>query len=115
MASARIGVDIGGTFTDLVLLDDNGDIAFTKVSSTPAAPEEAVLTGVERILEQARLRTSDVVEVLHGTTVGSNTLLQKVGAKCGLITPKGFRDVLEIGRVRTPTMFDLSWDKPVPL
>jgi N-methylhydantoinase A len=115
MASARIGVDIGGTFTDLVLLDDNGDIAFTKVSSTPAAPEEAVLTGVERILEQARLRTSDVVEVLHGTTVGSNTLLQKVGAKCGLITTKGFRDVLEIGRVRTPTMFDLSWDKPVPL
>ena len=86
MASARIGVDIGGTFTDLVLLDDNGDIAFTKVSSTPAAPEEAVLTGVERILEQARLRTSDVVEVLHGTTVGSNTLLQKVGAKCGLAT-----------------------------
>ncbi|PFH29200.1 hydantoinase/oxoprolinase family protein [Burkholderia sp. JKS000303] len=115
MASARIGVDIGGTFTDLVLLDDKGYVTFTKVSSTPAAPEEAVLTGVERILEQAGLETSDVTEVLHGTTVGSNTMLQKVGAKCGLITTKGFRDVLEIGRVRTPTMFDLSWDKPVPL
>ncbi|PRE44704.1 hydantoinase/oxoprolinase family protein [Burkholderia multivorans] len=115
MASARIGVDIGGTFTDLVLLDDKGYVTFTKVSSTPAAPEEAVLTGVERILEQAGLKTSDVTEVLHGTTVGSNTMLQKVGAKCGLITTKGFRDVLEIGRVRTPTMFDLSWDKPVPL
>lgn len=115
MASARIGVDIGGTFTDLVLLDDEGQVTFTKVSSTPAAPEEAVLTGVARILEQAGLATSDVTEVLHGTTVGSNTMLQKVGAKCGLITTRGFRDVLEIGRVRTPTMFDLSWDKPVPL
>ncbi|GAB3629781.1 hydantoin utilization protein A [Pandoraea terrae] len=115
MASARIGVDIGGTFTDLVLLDDKGQVAFTKVSSTPAAPEEAVLTGVERILKQAGLKTDDVTEILHGTTVGSNTMLQKVGAKCGLITTKGFRDVLEIGRVRTPTMFDLTWDKPVPL
>jgi N-methylhydantoinase A len=115
MASARIGVDIGGTFTDLVLLDDKGYVTFTKVSSTPAAPEEAVLTGVQRILEQSGMKTSDVTEVLHGTTVGSNTMLQKVGAKCGLITTKGFRDVLEIGRVRTPTMFDLSWDKPVPL
>ncbi|WP_233857612.1 hydantoinase/oxoprolinase family protein [Paraburkholderia sp. HD33-4] len=115
MASARIGVDIGGTFTDLVLLDDKGNVHFTKVSSTPKAPEEAVLTGVERILEQSGLATADVKEVLHGTTVGSNTMLQKVGAKCGLITTKGFRDVLEIGRVRTPTMFDLSWDKPVPL
>lgn len=115
MANARIGVDIGGTFTDLVLLDDNGQVTFTKVSSTPAAPEEAVLTGVQRILEQAGLHTRDVCEVLHGTTVGSNTMLQKVGAKCGLLTTRGFRDVLEIGRVRTPTMFDLSWDKPVPL
>ncbi|WP_321812731.1 MULTISPECIES: hydantoinase/oxoprolinase family protein [unclassified Burkholderia] len=115
MASARIGVDIGGTFTDLVLLDDNGQVAFTKVSSTPAAPEEAVLTGIDRILDQAGLKTSDVAEVLHGTTVGSNTMLQKVGAKCGLITTKGFRDVLEIGRVRTPSMFDLTWDKPIPL
>jgi N-methylhydantoinase A len=99
----------------LVLLDDKGYVTFTKVSSTPAAPEEAVLTGVKRILEQAGLQTRDVTEVLHGTTVGSNTMLQKVGAKCGLITTKGFRDVLEIGRVRTPTMFDLTWDKPVPL
>ncbi|WP_321878052.1 hydantoinase/oxoprolinase family protein [Paraburkholderia bannensis] len=115
MASARIGVDIGGTFTDLVLLDDNGQVTFTKVSSTPAAPEEAVLTGIDRILGQAGLKTSDVAEVLHGTTVGSNTMLQKVGAKCGLITTRGFRDVLEIGRVRTPSMFDLTWDKPVPL
>ncbi len=115
MAPARIGVDIGGTFTDLVLLDDSGRTFFTKVSSTPAKPEEAVLTGVREIIATAKLPTGDLTEILHGTTVGSNTLLQKVGAKCGLLTTKGFRDVLEIGRVRTPTMFDLSWEKPAPL
>lgn len=115
MRRARIGVDIGGTFTDLVLLDDAGGVFFAKVSSTPAAPEEAVLTGVQLILDKAGLGVDAVTEVLHGTTVGSNTLLQKVGAKAGLITTKGFRDVLEIGRVRTPSMFDLTWSKAEPL
>ncbi|WP_336618916.1 hydantoinase/oxoprolinase family protein [Mesorhizobium sp. WSM4962] len=108
-------MDIGGTFTDLVLLDSEGQTFFTKVSSTPAAPEDAVLTGTQLILEQAGLGVSAVTEVLHGTTVGSNTLLQKAGAKTGLITTKGFRDVLEIGRVRTPSMFDLTWTKAEPL
>lgn len=115
MNSARIGVDIGGTFTDLVLFGDGGETFFTKVPSTPARPEEAVLTGIRQIAETAGVPVSKVAEVVHGTTVGSNTLLQKVGAKTGLITTKGFRDVLEIGRVRTPTMFDLSWEKAVPL
>ena len=115
MRQARIGVDIGGTFTDLVLLDTEGQVLFRKVSSTPAAPEEAVLTGVTLILEQAGLGVNAVIEVRHGTTVGSNTLIQKVGAKTGLITTKGFRDVLEIGRVRTPNMFDLTWSKAEPL
>jgi N-methylhydantoinase A len=115
MNTARIGVDIGGTFTDLVLFGDNGETFFTKVPSTPAKPEQAVLTGIKRITDTAGLDVSNVTEVVHGTTVGSNTLLQKVGAKTGLITTKGFRDVLEIGRVRTPTMFDLSWEKAVPL
>ncbi len=115
MKNARIGVDIGGTFTDLVLFGDGGETFFTKVASTPAKPEQAVLTGVRQITETAGLDVGKVVEVVHGTTVGSNTLLQKVGAKTGLITTKGFRDVLEIGRVRTPTMFDLSWEKAVPL
>ncbi|AVA24598.1 hydantoinase/oxoprolinase family protein [Rhizobium sp. NXC24] len=115
MNNARIGVDIGGTFTDLVLFGDGGETFFTKVPSTPAKPEEAVLTGIRQIAASAGLNVDRVVEVVHGTTVGSNTLLQKVGAKTGLITTKGFRDVLEIGRVRTPTMFDLSWEKAVPL
>jgi len=115
MRKARIGVDIGGTFTDIVLLDSDGQVFLAKVSSTPAAPDEAVLAGVTAILEQASLSVDAVTEVLHGTTVGSNTLLQKVGARTGLITTRGFRDVLEIGRVRTPTMFDLKWSKAEPL
>jgi N-methylhydantoinase A len=112
---ARIGSDIGGTFTDIVLLDSESRTSFAKVSSTPAAPEEAVLTGVLEVLERARLPPSAVSEVLHGTTVGSNALLQQKGARCGLITTKGFRDILEIGRLRTPAMFDLTWEKPQPL
>ncbi|MFO1142891.1 MAG: hydantoinase/oxoprolinase family protein [Amaricoccus sp.] len=115
MRRARIAVDVGGTFTDLVLLDDAGRVSFAKVPSTPSASEEAVLTGVKLVLGRAGLGVEAVREVLHGTTVGSNTLLQKAGAKTGLVTTKGFRDVLEIGRVRTPTMFDLTWTKPAPL
>ena len=100
---------------DLVLLDASGICFSRKVPSTPANPAEAVIAGIELILSDAKLNPADVSEVLHGTTVGSNTLLQKVGARTGLLTTKGFRDVLEIGRIRTPDMFDLTWDKPQPL
>jgi N-methylhydantoinase A len=113
--SARLGVDIGGTFTDLVLMLDDATTFAAKVASTPAAPEAAVLIGLDIVLDAAGLEPAALVEVLHGTTVGSNTLLQKRGARCGLVTTRGFRDVLEIGRLRTPAMFDLRWDKPEPL
>ncbi|MFT3989314.1 hydantoinase/oxoprolinase N-terminal domain-containing protein [Aestuariivirga sp.] len=114
-AGVRIGVDVGGTFTDFLLLHPGGASTPLKMSSTPAAPEQAVITGIRSLLQQEGISPGDVAEVLHGTTVGSNTLLQKAGAHCGLITTAGFRDVLEIGRLRTPTMFDLSWRKPEPL
>ncbi len=114
-AGPRLSIDIGGTFTDLVLVRADGRSFSRKVSSTPAAPEDAVMTGLALILADARLPASALLEVRHGTTVGSNTLLQKVGARTGLITTRGFRDVLEIGRLRTPGMFDLTWDKPEPL
>lgn len=113
--TGRIGVDIGGTFTDIALLGDDGRTVFSKIPSTPAHPEEAVLVGVGRVLAEGGLEPGDIRGVLHGTTVGSNAILQKQGGRCGLITTKGFRDVLEIGRLRTPDMFDLSWDKPAPL
>ena len=67
------------------------------------------------MLSEINANFSNLCEIVHGTTVGSNTILQKAGARTGLITTKGFRDVLEIGRIRTPTMFDLSWEKPEPL
>jgi N-methylhydantoinase A len=114
MGRTRIAVDIGGTFTDLVLQDANRIISL-KVASTPEAPERAVLGGIAQLLLQAGLDACRVSEVLHGTTIGSNTLLQRSGASCGLITTRGFRDVLEIGRLRTPVMFDLRWEKPAPL
>lgn len=113
--NARIGADIGGTFTDLVLVTNDGRRFTRKVSSTPANPEAAVLEGATALLAEAGLKPGNVTAVLHGTTVGSNTILQKRGGKIGLITTKGFRDVLEIGRLRTPGMFDLTWDKPAPL
>ena len=111
----RIGVDIGGTFTDIVAACDDGRLHVAKVSSTTHDPERAVIDGLAGLLARAGLDAARVTEVVHGSTVASNTILQKVGARTGLITTRGFRDVLEIGRIRTPEMFDLSWSKPEPL
>jgi N-methylhydantoinase A len=111
----RVGVDIGGTFTDLVLATHEERLFVGKVSSTPHDPGDAVVTGIAELLARVGVRPADVGEIVHGTTVGSNTILQRVGARTGLITTRGFRDVLEIGRIRTPGMFDLTWEKPEPL
>src|SRR3954451_3695894 len=111
----RIAVDIGGTFTDIALLTDAGLIHQSKISSTPADPSVAVVEGVGRLLAELAISPRAIAEVLHGTTVGSNTILQRKGAKTGLMTTRGFRDVLEIGRIRMPDMFDLTWEKPKPL
>ena len=111
----HIGCDIGGTFTDIVAQMGDGALHVRKVASTPNDPGEAVVAGLADLLADVGASLSDVREVVHGTTVGSNTILQKAGAKTGLITTAGFRDILEIGRIRTPTMFDLTWEKPEPL
>jgi N-methylhydantoinase A len=111
----RIGVDIGGTFTDIVLYDDLGGSDIAKVASTPQDPAIAVVSGIMDMLSRHDITPSRVSEIVHGSTVGSNTILQKAGAVTGLITTKGFRDVLEIGRIRTPGMFDLTWEKPEQL
>ncbi|MGQ3072961.1 MAG: hydantoinase/oxoprolinase family protein [Ferrovibrionaceae bacterium] len=115
LGRARIGVDIGGTFTDIVLRDATGAVHVAKVSSTPADPGAAVVSGIRALLDDLGMAPAEVGEIVHGTTVGSNTILQKVGARTGVLTTRGFRDVLEIGRIRTPTMFDLTWEKPEPL
>ncbi|MDI3468424.1 MAG: N-methylhydantoinase A [Pseudolabrys sp.] len=114
-ASSRIGVDVGGTFTDVVLALSDGRIYVNKTTTTPDDPGEGVVAGIASILREAGVRPSDIAEVVHGTTVASNTILQKIGARTGLLTTRGFRDVLEIGRIRTPDMFNLAWRKPEPL
>lgn len=114
-AKVRLGVDVGGTFTDVVLQLADGRLLVSKVSSTPRDPGLAVQQGVVEILRRAGLAPDRLDELVHGTTVGSNTILQRIGARTGLITTRGFRDVLEIARIRTPVMFDLTWEKPEPL
>jgi N-methylhydantoinase A len=112
---ARVGVDVGGTFTDIVLALPDGRVYVNKTTTTPQDPGEGVVAGIAAVLGEAGLAPGDVAEVVHGTTVASNTILQKGGARTGLLTTRGFRDVLEIARIRTPGMFDLTWRKPEPL
>ncbi|MCP2163575.1 hydantoinase/oxoprolinase family protein [Goodfellowiella coeruleoviolacea] len=114
--SLRIGVDTGGTFTDLCAYDDTtGQIHVRKVSSTPEDPGQAIVRGLGELLDQIGGRGVDEVAYFaHGTTVGTNALLTGRGARTGLITTRGFRDLLELGRGRRPHMYDAQADKPVP-
>lgn len=99
----RLGVDVGGTFTDLVLVDDEGGGRWrVKTPSTPADPSRGVLTGVARIVEQAGIAAADVRSIVHGTTVATNAVLESKGARVGLITTKGFRQILHLARSQTP-------------
>ncbi len=108
----RIGVDIGGTFTDLVALDETtGAVVTSKALSTP----RELLEGVLRCVDQAGVRLADCRFVIHGTTIGINALLELKGARTGLITTEGFRDVLEIGRGNFLKMYDVLYRRPEPL
>ncbi|MEU6743723.1 hydantoinase/oxoprolinase family protein [Streptosporangium sandarakinum] len=112
----RIGVDTGGTFTDIVVYDEaTGAVHVRKVSSTPADPGLAIVEGVEDALKQIGGRgMGEVSYFAHGTTVGTNALLTHRGARTGVITTRGFRDLLELGRGRRPDLYDLQADKAVP-
>jgi len=111
----RIGTDIGGTFTDLVLLGSDGAFLTKKVLSTPPDYERGVLEGVNAMLCESSIDPSAVERVTHATTVATNAVLERRGAKTGLITTRGFRDVLELRRLRFPDMYNLFWEKPAPL
>ena len=114
----RLGIDVGGTFTDLVLIDDDtGQIHYTKTLSTPTDLAQAVVTGIARILQRAEVGSEALDYVVHGTTVGTNALIERRGAKVGLITTAGFRDVLEIARIERPDagLYDMTVDLPDPL
>ena len=94
--TVEIACDIGGTFTDLVAQVSDGQAHVRKIPSTPASPGRAVIKGLQKLLDDLHLSFSDITELVHGTTVGSNIILQKQGGKTGLITTRGFRDILEI-------------------
>lgn len=115
MGRARIGIDVGGTFTDLVLLDEGGATTFHKLPSTPKTPHVAPLDGVVQLLSIAKVKPQDVEFVGLGTTVATNMLLERKGASTGLITTEGFRDLLEIARQKRPLVFDPFTPKPPPL
>jgi len=115
-APYRIGVDIGGTFTDLVMLDTRDGRLFNgKVLTTPQAPEVAVLDGVREILARTGVSPDQVQHVIHGTTLVANALIERRGVATGLITTRGFRDVLEIGTELRHDTYDLFMRRPEPL
>jgi len=114
----RLGVDVGGTFTDLLLLDErNGRTYTAKVPSTPQDSSVGVLNGIEKICASAGIAPSDITEVMHGTTVATNTVLTGSGALVGLVTTKGYKDVLQIARSYVPGGLGgwVIWNKTPPL
>ncbi len=114
-ARYRIGVDIGGTFTDIVLLGMDGSVATLKVSSTPEDYGLGIITGITEILDGAGIAPQNIDGVVHATTVATNTILEFKGARTALITTRGFRDVLEMRRLRIPELYNLQYEKPPPL
>jgi len=114
--ASRIGVDIGGTFTDLVWVDEaTGEIRVDKLLTTPKDPSQAVEEGVVTLLNEAGASARAVRALIHGTTLATNALIERKGARVGLLTTAGFRDAVEIGREGRYDMYDLFIDPPVPL
>lgn len=112
--ASRIGVDIGGTFTDFIVYDESGNkVIIDKIPTTPQSPEKAVIEVIKRNLSQKELEKIDFF--LHGTTVGLNSLLERKGSKVGLLCTKGFRDILEIRRGDRDEMYNLFWQPAPPL
>lgn len=111
----RVGIDVGGTFTDLMLVDD-GAITVHKVPSTPGDPSVATMQGLRELCELVGREVADVEQLLHGTTVATNIVLERTGSRTGMITTRGFRDLIYIGRHRRPKTFsiyqDLPWREP---
>ena len=115
MAGFRAAVDIGGTFTDVVFLGDDGRVLIRKVASTPDDYGRGVLAGLDECIRTLGIEPGDVTEIGHGFTVATNAILEGKGEKTALVTTAGFRDVLELGRIRTPRLYDLYYRKPPPL
>ena len=115
-ATARIGVDVGGTFTDFVLHDPARNLVATgKRLTTPDDPSEAIVAGIARLLEETGLKPGDLHSIVHGTTLVTNTIIERTGCKVGLLTTDGFRDSIEIGRETRYDLYDLFLEAPPTL
>jgi N-methylhydantoinase A len=114
--SHRVGIDIGGTFTDLVLIDDaSGERAIGKVLTTPGDPSEAVEEGLRGLLQREGVDASRLKTIIHGTTLVTNALIERRGAPTALLTTEGFRDAVAIGTEHRYDMYDIFLEKPEPL
>jgi N-methylhydantoinase A len=116
MVKLRLGVDVGGTFTDFALVDDvSGKLSVNKCLTTPGDPSEAIMNGLRALLEKEGLQPSQIDVIVQGTTLATNALIERKGAKTALITTQGFRDILELRREVRYDLFDLFIEMPEPL
>ena len=116
MSRYRLGVDTGGTFTDLCVFEEtSGDVKITKVPSTPANPALAVINGIRKLIEREGILPEELCFLIHGTTVATNALLEHKGARTALLTTEGFEDVLHIGRQNRPKLYDFRASRPAPV
>src|SRR5499425_2134852 len=113
--SYRIGCDVGGTFTDFVLQSPSGELRTAKRLTTYPDPSEACLAGLDELIAQSGVAWADVAQAIHGTTLGSNIVIERKARGVGLLTTRGFRDVLIIGRERRYQVYDLQIEKPASL
>src|SRR3974377_1200344 len=113
-SEARLGVDIGGTFTD-VALESAGRRLSAKILTTPEAPERAVLEVMRRVLGEAGLGPADLSIIIHGTTLATNAIIERKGAKTALLTTEGFRDTIEIRHANRFEPYEVTTDLPPPL
>ena len=111
----RVGIDIGGTFTDIALVDEGGTVSIRKVASTPDDYSRGIADGLSALIADLGIAPGEIGAIVHATTVATNTILEFKGARTGLVTTAGFRDVLELRRLRIPVLYDLQYDKPPPL
>ncbi len=114
-APCRIGIDIGGTFTDVVCVREGHPAVVFKIASTPADPGEAAIAAVRRVVESVGVEPAAITQVAHGTTVATNAVLEKKGGRLGIVTTEGFRDTLEIGRQMRREMYEVRLDPQTPV
>lgn len=116
MAGYRLGIDIGGTFTDFSLLEEaTGALTVFKTPSVPSKPEQAIFNGIRQLLDEHGINPAEITYFVHGTTLAVNTIIQRSGDRMALLVTKGFRDILNIGRHRIPDVFNFFTELPVPL